>query len=184
MGANNAAPIDGLDGLSLQELQVMAQAAPIALRNRLQKSLTSESFEEVMKAQAFIAEQQKNGRRAPQPEIKSILWNPSEIGFNGKGYRDPNNGISFGTLNRMGEIFIVKAIINTRIEQVQNFLKYSLDDQKPGYQIRYKKSPGSEDKELNEKDKKIVDYIVKFLEEGGENDKWECEDNFPSFLTK
>lgn len=187
MGANNAAPIDGLDGLSLQELQVMAQAAPIALRNRLQKSLTSESFEEVMKAQAFIAEQQKNSRRAPQPEIKSILWNPSEIGFNGKGYRGPNNGISFGTLNRMGEIFIVKAIINTRIEQVQNFLKYSLDDQKPGYQIRYKKSPGSEgseDKELNVKDKKIVDYIVKFLEEGGENDKWECEDNFQEFTRK
>lgn len=187
MGANNAAPIDGLDGLSLQELQVMAQAAPIALRNRLQKSLTSESFEEVMKAQAFIAEQQKNSRRAPQPEIKSILWNPSEIGFNGKGYRDPNNGISFGTLNRMGEIFIVKAIINTRIEQVQNFLKYSLDDQKPGYQIRYKKSPGSEgseDKELNVKDKKIVGYIVKFLEEGGENDKWECEDNFQEFTRK
>lgn len=187
MGANNAAPIDGLDGLSLQELQVMAQAAPIALRNRLQKSLTSESFEEVMKAQAFIAEQQKNARRAPQPEIKSILWNPSEIGFNGKGYRDPNNGISFGTLNRMGEIFIVKAIINTRIEQVQNFLKYSLDDQKPGYQIRYKKSPGSEgseDKELNVKDKKIIDYIVKFLEEGGENDKWECEDNFQEFTRK
>jgi hypothetical protein len=187
VGANNAAPIDGLDGLSLQELQVMAQAAPIALRNRLQKSLTSESFEEVMKAQAFIAEQQKNARRAPQPEIKSILWNPSEIGFNGKGYRDPNNGISFGTLNRMGEIFIVKAIINTRIEQVQNFLKYSLDDQKPGYQIRYKKSPGSEgseDKELNVKDKKIVDYIVKFLEEGGENDKWECEDNFQEFTRK
>lgn len=187
MGANNAAPIDGLDGLSLQELQVMAQAAPIALRNRIQKSLTSESFEEVMKAQAFIAEQQKNGRRAPQPEIKSILWNPSEIGFNGKGYRDPNNGISFGTLNRMGEIFIVKAIINTRIEQVQNFLKYSIDDQKPGYQIRYKKSPGSEgseDKGLNEKDKKIVDYIVKFLEEGGENDKWECEDNFQEFTRK
>lgn len=186
MGANTA-PIDGLDGLSLQELQIMAQAAPIALRNRLQKSLTSESFEEVMKAQAFIAEQQKNGRRAPQPEIKSILWNPSEIGFNGKGYRDPNNGISFGTLNRMGEIFIIKAIINTRIEQVQNFLKYSVDDQKPGYQIRYKKnsgSKGSEDKELSAKDKKIVDYIVKFLEEGGENDKWECEDNFQEFTRK
>lgn len=187
MGANNVAPIDGLDGLSLQELQIMAQAAPIALRNRLQKSLNSENFEEVMKAQAFIAEQQKNGRRAPQPEIKSILWNPSEIGFNGKGYRDPNNGIAFGTLNRMGDIFIIKAIINTRIEQVQNFLKYSVDDQKPGYQIRYKRSPGSkgsDEKELSAKDKKIVDYIVRFLEDGGENDKWECEDNFQEFTRK
>lgn len=187
MGANNVVPIDGLDGLSLQELQIMAQAAPIALRNRLQKSLNSENFEEVMKAQAFIAEQQKSSRRAPQPEIKSILWNPSEIGFNGKGYRDPNNGIAFGTLNRMGDIFIIKAIINTRIEQVQNFLKYSVDDQKPGYQIRYKRSPGSagsDEKELSAKDKKIVDYIVRFLEEGGENDKWECEDNFQEFTRK
>lgn len=187
MGTNNVAPIDGLDGLSLQELQIMAQAAPIALRNRLQKSLNSENFEEVMKAQAFIAEQQKNSRRAPQPEIKSILWNPSEIGFNGKGYRDPNNGIAFGTLNRMGDIFIIKAIINTRIEQVQNFLKYSVDDQKPGYQIRYKRSPGSEgsdEKKLSAKDKKIVDYIVRFLEDGGENDKWECEDNFQEFTRK
>lgn len=187
MGANNVAPIDGLDGLSLQELQIMAQAAPIALRNRLQKSLNSENFEEVMKAQAFIAEQQKHGRRAPQPEIKSILWNPSEIGFNGKGYHDPNNGIAFGTLNRMGDIFIIKAIINTRIEQVQNFLKYSVDDQKPGYQIRYKRSPGSEgsdEKELSAKDEKIVDYIVRFLEQGGENDKWECEDNFQEFTRK
>lgn len=187
MGAKNLASIDSLDGLSLQELQIMASAAPIALQNKLRKSLASESFEEVIKAQAFIAEQQKNSRKSFQPEIKSILWNPSEIGFNGKGYRDPNNGISFGTLNRMGEIFIVKAIINTRIEQVQNFLKYSVDDQKPGYQIRYKKGSGikgGEEKELSAKDKKIVEYIVKFLEEGGENEKWECEDNFQEFTRK
>lgn len=166
----------------------MAQAAPLALQNRLEKALSSEDFEEVIKAQAFLSEQQKNGRRAIQPDIKSILWNPSEIGFNGKGYRDPNNGMTFSTLNRMGEIFIVKAVINTRIEQVQNFLKYSVDDQKPGYQIRLKRSPSekiSDDKkELSAEDKKKVDYIVKFLEEGGENEKWDCEDNFQEFTRK
>lgn len=166
----------------------MAQAAPLALQNRLEKALSSEDFEEVIKAQAFLSEQQKNGRRAIQPDIKSILWNPSEIGFNGKGYRDPNNGMTFSTLNRMGEIFIVKAVINTRIEQVQNFLKYSVDDQKPGYQIRLKRSPSekiSDDKkEFSAEDKKKVDYIVKFLEEGGENEKWDCEDNFQEFTRK
>ena len=166
----------------------MAQAAPLALHYRLEKALSSEDFEEVIKAQAFLSEQQKNGRRAIQPDIKSILWNPSEIGFNGKGYRDPNNGMTFSTLNRMGEIFIVKAVINTRIEQVQNFLKYSVDDQKPGYQIRLKRSPSekiSDDKkELSAEDKKKVDYIVKFLEEGGENEKWDCEDNFQEFTRK
>lgn len=189
MGANNPAPMDSLDGLSLHDLQIMAQAAPIALRNRIQKSLQSESFEEVMKAQAFLAEQQKHGRKLPQPDIKSVLWNPSEIGFTGKGYRDPNNGVSFNTLNRMGDIFIIKAVINTRIEQVQNFLKYSNDDQKPGYKIRYKQNPTSlgEDaskQELSKEDMKKVEYIVKFLEEGGENEKWDCEDSFQEFTRK
>lgn len=186
-GATQQAPFEALEGLSMEELNALASAAPIALRNRLEKSLNSENFEEVLKAQNFIA-QQKGGRKLPQPEIKSILWNPSEIGFNGKGYRDPATGFSFNTLNRMGDIFIIKSIINTRIEQVQNYLKYSNDDQKPGYQIRYKQSPGSvgdkDKKELSDKDKKIVDYIVKFLEEGGENEKWDCEDNFQEFTRK
>lgn len=188
-GNSNQFPVENFDGMSLHDLEILAKAAPIALRNRIEKSLTSESFEEVVKAQSFLAEQRKYGRKLPQPDIKSILWNPSEIGFTGKGYRDPNNGVTFNTLNRMGDIFIIKAVINTRIEQVQNFLKYSNDDQKPGYKIRYKQTPGVEadvntKKEMSKEDMRKVEYIVKFLEDGGENDKWECEDNFQEFTRK
>lgn len=188
-GNSNQFPVEDFDGMSLHDLEILAKAAPIALRNRIEKSLTSESFEEVVKAQSFLAEQRKYGRKLPQPDIKSILWNPSEIGFTGKGYRDPNNGVTFNTLNRMGDIFIIKAVINTRIEQVQNFLKYSNDDQKPGYKIRYKQTPGVEadvntNKEMSKEDMGKVEYIVKFLEDGGENDKWECEDNFQEFTRK
>lgn len=188
-GNSNQFPVEDFDGMSLHDLEILTKAAPIALRNRIEKSLTSESFEEVVKAQSFLAEQRKYGRKLPQPDIKSILWNPSEIGFTGKGYRDPNNGVTFNTLNRMGDIFIIKAVINTRIEQVQNFLKYSNDDQKPGYKIRYKQTPGVEadvntKKEMSKEDMRKVEYIVKFLEDGGENDKWECEDNFQEFTRK
>ena len=188
-GNSNQFPVEDFDGMSLHDLEILAKAAPIALRNRIEKSLTSESFEEVVKAQSFLAEQRKYGRKLPQPDIKSILWNPSEIGFTGKGYHDPNNGVTFNTLNRMGDIFIIKAVINTRIEQVQNFLKYSNDDQKPGYKIRYKQTPGVEadvntKKEMSKEDMRKVEYIVKFLEDGGENDKWECEDNFQEFTRK
>ena len=188
-GNSNQFPVEDFDGMSLHDLEILAKAAPIALRNRIEKSLTSESFEDVVKAQSFLAEQRKYGRKLPQPDIKSILWNPSEIGFTGKGYRDPNNGVTFNTLNRMGDIFIIKAVINTRIEQVQNFLKYSNDDQKPGYKIRYKQTPGVEadvntNKEMSKEDMRKVEYIVKFLEDGGENDKWECEDNFQEFTRK
>lgn len=176
--------IPSFDTMSYEDLLLMSKSAPLALQNRLEKSLRSENYEDVLKAQAFIQAQQKEGRKSSQPEIKSILWNPSEIGFNGRGYLDQNSGISFNTLNRMGEIFVVKAIINTRIEQVQNFLKYSEDDQKPGYQIRYRKSIGIDRKELSKGDFKKVEYIVNFLENGGENDKWSCEDNFQDFSRK
>lgn len=161
----------------------MSQAAPLALQNRLEKALRSENVEDVLKAQAFIAQQEKSGR-AVKPDIKSILWNPSDIGFNGRGYRDPNNGIPFTTLQRMGDIYIIKAIINTRIEQIQNFLRYSDDDQKPGFQLRYKQVFGGDIKEVSKKDMKVVEGLVRFLEDGGENDKWSSEDNFQDFTRK
>lgn len=183
MGAGSSAPIDRLEGMSIQELSLMSQAAPLALQNRLEKALRSENVEDVLKAQAFIAQQEKNGR-AVKPDIKSILWNPSEIGFNGRGYRDPNNGIPFTTLQRMGDIYIIKSIINTRIEQIQNFLRYSDDDQKPGFQLRYKRVVGGDIKEISKKDMKVVEGLVRFLEDGGENDKWSSEDNFQDFTRK
>ena len=177
-------PLESLNGLSFQELQALGQVIPNILTSKLSKSLTSQNFEEVMKAQAFINERKKSRL---EPDIKSILWNPSDIGFSGRGYRDPNNGLPFSVLNRMGDIYIIKAIINTRIEQVQSFLKYSVDDQKPGFQIQYKRTPGQfgeDTKQLTKADKKKVDDIVKFLEEGGENEKWACEDNFQEFTRK
>jgi len=183
MGAESTAPIDALEGMSIQELSLMSQAAPLALQNRLEKALRSENVEDVLKAQAFIAQQEKSGR-AVKPDIKSILWNPSDIGFNGRGYRDPNNGIPFTTLQRMGDIYIIKAIINTRIEQIQNFLRYSDDDQKPGFQLRYKQMLGGDIKEISKKDMKVVEGLVRFLEDGGENDKWSSEDNFQDFTRK
>ena len=183
MGVDKAAPIDRLDSMSIHELSLMSQAAPLALQNRLEKALRSENVEDVLKAQAFIAQQERNGR-AVKPDIKSILWNPSDIGFNGRGYRDPNNGIPFTTLQRMGDIYIIKAIINTRIEQIQNFLRYSDDDQKPGFQLRYKRMLGGDIKEISKKDMKVVEGLVRFLEDGGENDKWSSEDNFQDFTRK
>ena len=183
VGASNNAPIASLEGLSLEQLRLLSETAPVALRNQLSKSLMSENFEEVMKAQAFISEQNRRAS-AQKPSIKSLLWNPSDFSFTGTGYKNPSNAISFNTLNRMGDIFIIKAIINTRIEQVQNYLKYSEDDQKPGFQIRFRKELGRDRKELSRNDYKKVEEIVKFLEDGGEMDKWECEDNFQDFTRK
>ena len=42
------------DGLSYQEILNMKAAADTVLRNRLQKGLSSENFDEVLKAQTFL----------------------------------------------------------------------------------------------------------------------------------
>lgn len=180
VGASGA-PTEGFENLSYEQLKALSESVPIFLQNRLSKALSSSNLEDVMKAQMFI---EKNKRNSSIPSIKSVLWNPSDFSYAGNGYRSPNSPISFDVLNRMGDIFIIRAIINTRIEQVQNYLKYSDDDQKPGFQIRYKKEIGKDRKELDGESFKKVEEIVRFLEDGGVMDKWECEDNFQDFTRK
>ena len=40
----------------------------------------------------------------------------------------------------MGDIFIIRSVVNTRVEQVQNFLHFSLDEQQAGFTIKKKQS--------------------------------------------
>ena len=54
----------------------------------------------------------------------------------------------------MGDIWIIRAIVNTRIEQIQNFLHFSEDEQKEGFTIRRKKGlfKDDEEKELSKEE--------------------------------
>ena len=58
----------------------------------------------------------------------------------------------------MGDIHFIRAIVNTRIEQIQNFLRFSEDEQKEGFTIRKKRSlfKDSSKKELSDEDKKKI----------------------------
>ena len=75
-------------------------------------------------------------------------------------------------------------MVNTRVEQVQNFLHFQ--------QMNRKKVTLSEEKETFEKqstehsreDQIKIAYIRKFLEEGGFHDKWESFDTFQDFGRK
>lgn len=173
--------LSSLAGLSLEELDSIQKAAPMAFQSKLQSALSSNDTEELLKANLYLGEINKTN-----PHIQSVFFDPNDLAGNGKGFKDSRGALSFSTLRRMGDIYIIRAIVNTRIEQVQNFLHFSEDEQKEGYTIRRKKSLFKEEKEdeLSNEDKRKIENIVKFLENGGWNEKWDNLDSFQEFVRK
>lgn len=173
--------LSSLAGLSLEELDSIQKAAPMAFQSKLQSALSSNDTEELLKANLYLGEINKTS-----PHIQSVFFDPNDLAGNGKGFKDSKGALSFSTLRRMGDIYIIRAIVNTRIEQVQNFLHFSEDEQKEGYTIRRKKSLFKEEKEdeLSNEDKRKIENIVKFLENGGWNEKWDNIDSFQEFVRK
>lgn len=184
---NNAQRIDrpdfitSLADLSLEEIDRLQKAAPMAFQSKLQASLNSNDPTEIFKANVYLGEVNKTPKH-----IQSIFFDPNDFTGNGKGFKSQKSVLSFESLRKMGDIYIIRAIVNTRIEQVQNFLHFSEDEQKEGYTIRKKKGLFQEKNanDLSDEDKRKVEKIVEFLENGGWNEKWDNIDGFQDFIRK
>lgn len=175
--------IKSLTSLSLEEVDKLQKTIPTLLQSKLQQMSTSDDLTDIMKANLYLDGESKrsNGK------VKSVFFDPDSFSDAGRGYKDPRGfgSLSFDTLRRMGDIFIVRSVVNTRVEQVQNFLHFSLDEQKAGYTIRKKRSLFDEKSQKTTKeDQKKIEYIVDFLENGGITDKWDNRDSFQDFGRK
>lgn len=170
-----------LTDLSLDDLDKLQKAIPCAFQSKLQATLNSNDPSELMKANLYLGELNPNSGK-----ITSVFFDPNDLSGNGKGFKDSRGILSFDTLRRMGDIWIIRAIVNTRIEQIQNFLHFSEDEQKEGFTIRRKKGlfKDDEEKELSKEEKGTIENIVKFLERGGWTDKWENVDDLQTFVRK
>lgn len=173
--------ITSLADLSLEEIDRLQKAAPMAFQSKLQASLNSNDPAEIMKANLYLGEIDRGTNK-----IQSIFFDPNDFTGNGKGFKSQKGVLSFETLRKMGDIYVIRAIVNTRIEQVQNFLRFSEDEQKEGYIIRKKKGlfKDDNDKKYTDEDKQKIEKIVTFLERGGWNEKWDNTDSFQEFVRK
>lgn len=174
--------VNNLAGLSLDELQALSKAFPSILQSKLQSSLQSPNLEDVMAANLFLEKS-----RSVDDQMKSIFYLPDHVAYSGRGYKDNLGRVSFELLQRMGNLYCVKNIITTRIEQVMRFLRFSTDEQKEGYTIRRKRSlfnSKDKSKDLSDKDKKEIERIVNFIERGGEVSKWDGGDTLITFVKK
>lgn len=172
--------IASLSSLSIEEIDRLQKVAPMAFQSKLQAALNSNDTEEIMKANLYLGEINR------QPtKIQSVFFDPNDISGNGRGFKDSKGVLSFSVLRRMGDIHIVKSIVSTRVEQIMNFMDFSEDEQKEGFTIRKKKSLFSTgDEKLTNEDKKKISKIVDFLEKGGWTDKWDNVDSLQEFVSK
>lgn len=171
---------NSLTDLSLDELNRLQKSIPYAFQSKIQASLNSNNPEEIMKANLYLGEITPNSGR-----IQSVFFDPNDLSGNGKGFKDSKGILSFEILRRMGNIHIIRSIVNTRIEQIQNFLHFSEDDQKEGFTIRKKISLFKESKkEISNAEKKKIEEIVEFLMNSGFNEKWDNIDDFQTFVRK
>lgn len=171
---------NSLTDLSLDELNRLQKSIPYAFQSKIQASLNSNNPEEIMKANLYLGEITPNSGR-----IQSVFFDPNDLSGNGKGFKDSKGILSFEILRRMGNIHIIRSIVNTRIEQIQNFLHFSEDDQKEGFTIRKKTSLFKESKkESSSAEKKKIEEIVEFLMNSGFNEKWDNIDDFQTFVRK
>lgn len=148
----------------------------------LEKSLTGDNIAEILKANNYL-EKQNNVEIDP----KSYFWLPDNWFNTGQGYKETLKTVSFDVLQRMGNTFITKAIVNTRIEQIQTFLKFTTDESREGFTIKRKRGPFAKPESVADysyRDQKQIEYIVNFLEYGGENSKWNATDDFTEFIRK
>lgn len=172
--------IASLSSLSIEEIDRLQKAAPMAFQSKLQAALNSNDAGEIMKANLYLGEINR------QPtKIQSVFFDPNDISGNGRGFKDSKGVLSFSVLRRMGDIHIVKSIVSTRVEQIMNFMDFSEDEQKEGFTIRKKKSLFSTgDEKLTNEEKKKISKIVDFLEKGGWTDKWDNVDSLQEFVSK
>lgn len=175
--------IKSIANMSFSELGSLGEAIPTILNSKLQASLASDDIEKAIEAGLYVEKQ----RIRSAEQNKSIFFLPDSIAYSGRGYKETLSRISFQTLQRMGNLYCVKNVISTRIEQITRFLKFSTDEQKEGFTIRRKRSlfNSKEDmEEMTKAEQKRVERIVRFLEDGGETDKWEMTDSFVTFVRK
>lgn len=172
--------VASLSSLSIEEIDRLQKAAPMAFQSKLQAALNSNDAGEIMKANLYLGEINRQSTK-----IQSVFFDPNDISGNGRGFKDSKGVLSFSVLRRMGDIHIVKSIVSTRVEQIMNFMDFSEDEQKEGFTIRKKKSLFSTgDEKLTNEDKKKISKIVDFLEKGGWTDKWDNVDSLQEFVSK
>ena len=116
--------------------------------------------------------------------LQSLLTTPEIYGFSQQGafagLREKLVSINFAVIRGViDRVPLLNAVINTRVDQVLKFAKYTNDSSIPGYEFYNAEA----DKEVNEKDKKSFSELSTFLDQTGFFYDPNREDDFADYLS-
>lgn len=157
------------------KLQIEKQVA-------IEKAFNSSNVDEIYKAQTYVKDLQKR----EQVDFKSILVDPMAMN-DSFGYREKPYSLSYDVLRSMGRTHIVKAIIETRKEQIIAFCRPQKDKYSTGFVVQKKKKfffGKEEEKELNKAQQQRIEDIVNFILDCGNVENFWHADSFETFMSK
>ena len=180
--------------LTPEQYDQLAKKIEIEKALVIDEALSSKNPDEIFKAQTYLQEQ---SNKVKAGMMRAFMFDPYDASFSGTGYRRDQKKTSFEVLKKMGSLHIAKMVKKTRIDQVKNFLKFTLDEQKEGFTIRRKIGLFETREKLhNKEDQKEIERIMRFLENSKlyqeadkksaikfDQSKWDIYDDLDEFVT-
>jgi hypothetical protein len=168
---------------SFEEIDKEIQSLSLQKNLLLDEHLKSNDPESIIKASTYLKQIEAN--KDNTGNIKAYLYSPEREFYTGMGYKSSTKSLSFSLLRSMAKTPIVNSIITTRVDQISRFTQFTTDTQKEGWTVRKKQSRFDVDlKEPTDQEKRRIDAISKFIEDGGFNQKWDLNDDFPDYIKK
>lgn len=165
----------------LSELDDRERKLLIERQLTLTKAMQSNDVDTIFKAQKHFNDFMSRQAPPRQDGMKSIVVDPFENAAS-MGYYSKHAYLSYGVLRAMAKAPIIRAIINTRKDQVAEFTKPQPDKYSKGFVIKKKGQDDAE--EVDEKDKKFIEKLTSFvLNCGDDQNRWDLDD-FEALIRK
>lgn len=167
-----------LDNISsqAQELHIRQQLA-------LEKAFQSNDVGQIMKAQNYL----KSIKKKEEVDFKSILVDPMDVS-NSLGYKHKSFNVSYDVLRAMARTHIIKAIIETRKEQVSDFCTPRDNKNGIGFIIQKKKGflfkEDNKSKQLTKAEEQRIEQLMTFVMQCGTLENHWHADDFDEFVRK
>lgn len=167
--------------LSIDKIQEEKEKLRIQEQLALEKAFKSNSVNEIMKAQSYL----KTIEKRQETESKSILVDPLALQTS-SGYKDKPWSLSYDVLRGMARTHVVKAIIETRKDQVSSFCVPQKDKYSTGFIIQKKQkfSLQKQEVKLTKKDEQRIEDLINFLLGCGNTENFWHADTFDIFIGK
>lgn len=165
----------------IQSAEEQIAKASIERDLAIQNALQSSDIDEIYKAQTLISQIEK---KDPKVEYKSMIIDPQQA-WGANGYKNKSFNLSYEMLRAMGRTPIIKAIIETRKEQILSFCEPQQDRYSTGFIVRPKKYKLKNGKmELSKEEQMYAENITEFILNCGTNSNAWHGDDFNSFSRK